>query len=63
MGEQFTVADAYLFALTGWGQARWLTSYYKADIHFDGLANLAAWYERLRARPSVQLALAREGLA
>jgi glutathione S-transferase len=63
MGEQFTVADAYLFALTGWGQAAWLTSYYKADIHFDGLPRLAAWYGRVRARPSVQLALGREGLA
>jgi glutathione S-transferase len=63
MGAQFTVADAYLFALTGWGQAAWLTSYYKAGIHFDGLGNLAAWYERLRARPSVRLALEREGLA
>lgn len=62
MGEQFSVADAYLFALTGWGQAGWLTSYYKADIHFDGLLNLAAWYERVRARPPVQLALEREGL-
>ena len=63
MGAQFTVADAYLFALTGWGQAAWLTSYYKAGIHFDGLSNLAAWYGRMRARPSVQLALEREGLA
>ena len=62
-GAQFTVADAYLFALTGWGQASWLTSNYKADIHFDGLHHLAAWHARVRARPSVQLALAREGLA
>ncbi|KQW93984.1 glutathione S-transferase [Massilia sp. Root418] len=62
-GEHFTVADAYLFALTGWGQAAWLTSYYKAGIHFDGLPHLAAWYGRVRARPSVRLALEREGLA
>lgn len=62
MGERFTVADAYLFALTGWGQASWLTSYYKADIHFDELRNLEAWYGRVRGRPSVQKALATEGL-
>ncbi|BDU21483.1 glutathione transferase GstA [Dyella sp. GSA-30] len=62
MGDTFTVADAYLFALTGWGQASWLKSYYKADIHFDGLQHLKAWYERVRERPSVQKALAAEGL-
>lgn len=63
MGDGFTVADAYLFALTGWGQAIWLTSYYRADIHFDDLHNLKTWYEKVRARPAVQKALAREGLA
>ncbi|KRB61490.1 glutathione S-transferase [Rhizobium sp. Root708] len=62
-GDTFTVADAYLFALTGWGQASWLTSYIRADIHFDGLRNLQAWYERVRSRPSVQKALQAEGLA
>ncbi len=62
LGDSFTVADAYLFALTGWGQAPWLKSYYKADIHFDNLDNLRAWYERVRARPSVQKALQEEGL-
>jgi glutathione S-transferase len=63
MGDAFTVADAYLFALTGWGQATWLTSYYKAEIHFDELHNLKAWYGRVRNRPSVQKALEIEGLA
>jgi glutathione S-transferase len=62
-GDTFTVADAYLFALTGWGQAPWLTSYIRADIHFDHLSNLRAWYERVRSRPSVQKALRAEGLA
>ncbi len=62
MGAQFTVADAYLFALTGWGQAPWLTSYYKADIHFDRLTHLRAWYQRMQARPAVQQALREEGL-
>ncbi|VVP09298.1 Glutathione S-transferase GST-6.0 [Pseudomonas fluorescens] len=63
LGDTFTVADAYLFALTGWGQADWLTSYYKADIHFDDLKNLQAWYGRVRQRPAVQKALQVEGLA
>ncbi|WP_338581427.1 glutathione transferase GstA [Pseudomonas sp. MAG733B] len=63
LGDTFTVADAYLFALTGWGQADWLTSYYKAGIHFDGLKNLQAWYSRVLQRPSVQKALLAEGLA
>lgn len=62
LGDSFSVADAYLFALTGWGQAPWLKSYYKADIHFDHLDNLGAWYERVRDRPSVQKALRAEGL-
>lgn len=62
MGDSFTVADAYLFALIGWGQADWLTSYYKADIHFDDLHYLRAWYERVKVRPSVQKALREEGL-
>ncbi|WP_397459192.1 glutathione transferase GstA [Pseudomonas asplenii] len=62
LGDSFTVADAYLFALTGWGQAAWLTSYYKADIHFDNLHNLRAWYDRVKVRPAVQKALREEGL-
>ncbi|WP_422098089.1 hypothetical protein [Variovorax sp.] len=40
MGDSFTAADAYLHALTQWGQAAWLASVYRADIHFDGLDNL-----------------------
>jgi glutathione S-transferase len=62
LGNTFTVADAYLFALTGWGQADWLKSYYKAGIYFDGLENLQAWYARVRQRPAVQNALKVEGL-
>jgi len=40
----------------------WLTSYYKADIHFDNLHNLRAWYDRVKVRPAVQKALREEGL-
>ncbi|PHV05635.1 glutathione transferase GstA [Janthinobacterium sp. BJB412] len=62
LGDGFSVADAYLFALTGWGQAAWLKSTFKADIHFDALGNLQAWYQRVRQRPAVQQALKAEGL-
>jgi glutathione S-transferase len=62
MGETFTVADAYLYSLTGWGQAPWLKSVYKTDIHFDGLSNLEAWYARMRERPAVRKTLDVEGL-
>lgn len=63
MGDTFTVADAYLFALTGWGQAPWLKSYYRTDIHFDTLHNLEAWYIRMRARNAVRKSIEEEGLA
>jgi len=62
MGDTFTVADAYLYSLTGWAQAPWLKSVYQADIHFDGLRHLEAWYVRMRERPAVQQALRVEGL-
>lgn len=62
MGDSFTVADAYLFALTGWGQAAWLKSYYKAGIHFDELDHLAGWYARMRQRDAVRKSIEGEGL-
>jgi glutathione S-transferase len=63
MGESFSVADAYLFALTGWGQAAWLKSYYKAGIHFDELDHLRVWYIRMRQRAAVRKSIVEEGLA
>lgn len=62
MGEAFTVADAYLFALTGWGKAEWVKSVYHADIDLTTLEHLRAWYERVRSRPHVRQVLALEGL-
>ena len=62
LGEQFSVADAYLYALTQWGQAPWLESVYKTSIRFDGLEHLAGWYGRMRERPAVRQALQAEGL-
>ncbi|TDS82209.1 glutathione S-transferase N-terminal domain-containing protein [Comamonas sp. JUb58] len=58
----YAVADAYLYALTQWGQADWLAPTYQANIRFDGLENLKAWYLRMRARPAVRRALDTEGL-
>jgi glutathione S-transferase len=54
MGSQFTVADAYLFTVLGWA----------GIVQFD-LAPwpvLAAFTQRVAARPSVQQALRAEGL-
>jgi glutathione S-transferase len=53
-GDQFTVADAYLFTVTNW------TKYVGIDI--AGLANLGAFMGRVAARPAVQAALKAEGL-
>jgi glutathione S-transferase len=53
-GDQFTVADAYLFTVTSW------TKYVGIDI--AGLANLGAFMGRVAARPAVQAALKAEGL-
>ena len=54
MGDTFTVADAYLFTVAGWGR------YVGVDI--SGLANLSAYMGRVAARPAVQEALKAEGL-
>jgi glutathione S-transferase len=62
MGSMFTVADAYLFALTSWGQASWFKSFYNADIQFEELQNLKAWYERIQKRNSVRQSIVEEGL-
>ncbi len=54
MGDHFTAADAYLFTVTNWARVS------KVDI--SGLPNLAAYMERVAARPAVQAALKAEGL-
>ncbi len=54
MGDQFTVADAYLFTVAGWGQ------YVGVDI--KPLAKLSAYMARVAARPAVQDAMKAEGL-
>jgi glutathione S-transferase len=54
MGEQFTVADAYLFTVSNW------CGHVGVDI--SGLKHLAAYRERIAARPAVQAAMKAEGL-
>jgi glutathione S-transferase len=52
MGNEFTIADAYLYALTRWGKASWLKSVYNAEIDLSELNNLKIWFERVGMRPS-----------
>jgi glutathione S-transferase len=54
MGERFTVADAYAFTVTNW------TRIQKIDL--APWPNVAAYMERVRARPKVQEAMKAEGL-
>ena len=52
MGEQFTVADAYLFTVLGWG----------AHVGVDIGPKLKSYSDRVRARPHVVEAMTAEGL-
>lgn len=54
LGEQFSVADGYLFTTLSW------CGYVGLDI--SGLENLKAFQARVGARPAVQAALKAEGL-
>lgn len=55
MGKDFTVADAYLFTVLGWG--KWV------GIDMSRWPNIARYLDRVAARPRVQEALKAEGLA
>ena len=55
MGKQFTVADAYLFVMLNWAE--------RMKIDLSELPNLSAYKTRVAARPKVQEALVKEGLA
>jgi glutathione S-transferase len=54
MGDQFTVADGYLFNVTNWA------AFVKVDI--TPYANINALRARVAARPAVQQAMKAEGL-
>ncbi|WDI32217.1 glutathione transferase GstA [Hyphococcus flavus] len=53
-GDQFTIADAYLFVVANW------TSFAKIDL--GQWPNIASFVARVAERPAVQKALAAEGL-
>ena len=54
MGDNFSVADAYLFTLSNWSR--------HVGIDTSGMANLTAFMARMTARPAVQEAMKAEGL-
>lgn len=54
MGDQFTVADAYLFTVTNWN------NFQKVDL--GQWPNVKAYFDRVAARPKVQEAMKAEGL-
>ena len=54
MGDQYTVADAYFFTVTGWAQF--------VGLDISELQHLQAYRERILARPAVQAAMKAEGL-
>jgi len=54
MGDQFSVADPYLFTVANWAK--------HTGIDISGLKNLSAFQARMAARPAVQAAMKAEGL-
>lgn len=54
MGDDFTVADGYLFTVTNWAKPM--------QIDLSGYKHLVAYRERVAARPAVQAAMKAEGL-
>ena len=54
MGDDFSVADAYLFTVTNWAKF--------VGIDLAPFKNLAAYMARVAARPAVQEAMKAEGL-
>ncbi len=54
MGDDFTVADGYMFTVTNWGA--------HVGVDVSGFPNLVAYRARVAARPAVQAAMKAEGL-
>jgi glutathione S-transferase len=54
MGDKFTVADAYMFAVLRWSP--------RVDIDLGRWPNIKAYVDRVAARPKVQEAMKAEGL-
>jgi glutathione S-transferase len=53
-GDKFTAADAYLFTVTRWAHA--------VKVDLSEFPNIAAFQERVAARPAVRAAMKEEGL-
>ncbi|MEI6803476.1 MAG: glutathione transferase GstA [Burkholderiales bacterium] len=54
MGDHFTVADAYLFVVSGWAK--------HVGLDLSPFSNLLAYRERVGSRPAVVAAMKAEGL-
>ncbi|WP_164963273.1 glutathione transferase GstA [Rubrivivax sp. JA1026] len=54
LGEDFSVADAYLFVVSGWARL--------VGVDLSRFTHLARFIERVGARPAVQQAMRAEGL-
>jgi glutathione S-transferase len=54
VGENFTIADAYLFVTTGWAGF--------VGMSLEPYSSICAFRDRVNARPAVQAALRAEGL-
>ena len=54
LGDQFTVADAYLFTVNSWAR--------HIDLDLSPYKSLSEFQQRVAARPAVQTAMAEEGL-
>jgi len=54
MGDDFSVADAYLFTVARWSKL--------VGIDISGMTELTAYLDRVAARPAVQAAMKAEGL-
>ena len=54
MGDAFSVADPYLFTVSNWAP--------RLGVDITGFANIAAFRDRMQARPAVQAAMRHEGL-
>lgn len=55
LGENYSVADAYAFTVLGW--SKWV------NVDLSPYAHIVAYLDRVGARPAVQAALKKEGLA
>jgi glutathione S-transferase len=55
MGDKFSIADAYMFAVMRWSP--------RVNIDISKWPNIKAYVDRVAARPKVQEALKAEGLA